>query len=117
LFQHVKVGSSCHIGFSEEEGPIDLSVRNGTEDIEFGGNTFVFQDCMRIFTPCDFFLQGYIKNRVFVPPLVNTLVDLCVRITAAITEIDPNMLLRVWEELNYRLDVCRVMRGAHIEHL
>jgi hypothetical protein len=73
-------------------------MRNGTEDIEFGGITFMFQDCVRIFTSCDFFLWGYIKDCVFVPPLANTLVDLHARITAAITEIDPNMLQRVWEE-------------------
>ena len=24
---------------------------------------------------------------------------------------------KVWEELDYRLDVCRVTNGAHIEHL
>jgi hypothetical protein len=24
---------------------------------------------------------------------------------------------RVWQELEYRIDVCRVTRGAHIEHL
>jgi hypothetical protein len=24
---------------------------------------------------------------------------------------------RVWHELQYRIDVCRVTRGAHIEHL
>jgi hypothetical protein len=23
----------------------------------------------------------------------------------------------VWQELEYRVDVCRVTRGAHIEHL
>jgi hypothetical protein len=23
---------------------------------------------------------------------------------------------RVWQELEYRIDVCRVTRGAHIEH-
>jgi hypothetical protein len=57
-------------------------------------------------------LWGDIKDRVFVPPLANTLVDLRAHITAAITEIDPNMLQRVWEELNYRLDVCRVTSGA-----
>jgi len=27
------------------------------------------------------------------------------------------MLPRVWQELEYRIDVCRVIRGAHIEHL
>jgi hypothetical protein len=68
-------------------------------------------------TPCDSFLWGYIKDCVFVPPLANTLVDLLAHITAAITEIDPNMLQRVWEELDYRLDVCSVTCEAHIEHL
>jgi len=27
------------------------------------------------------------------------------------------MLMRVWQQLEYRIDVCRVTRGAHIEHL
>jgi hypothetical protein len=30
--------------------------------------------------------------------------------------IDAPMLTRVWQELEYRIDVCRVTRGAHIEH-
>ena len=25
-------------------------------------------------------------------------------------------LTRVWQELEYRTDVCRITRGAHIEH-
>jgi hypothetical protein len=27
------------------------------------------------------------------------------------------MLMRVWQELEYRIDVCRITRGAHVEHL
>ena len=27
------------------------------------------------------------------------------------------MLTRVWQELEYHIDVCRVTRGANIEHL
>ena len=27
------------------------------------------------------------------------------------------VLTRVWQELEHRIDVCRVTRGAHIEHL
>ena len=27
------------------------------------------------------------------------------------------ILTRVWQEFEYRIDVCRVTRGAHIEHL
>jgi hypothetical protein len=37
--------------------------------------------------------------------------------TAAMKNIDAPMLTRVWQELEYRMDVCRVTRGAHIEHL
>jgi hypothetical protein len=36
---------------------------------------------------------------------------------AAAKNIDAPMLMRVWKELKYRIDVCRVTRGAHIEHL
>jgi len=27
------------------------------------------------------------------------------------------MVTRVWQELEYHIDVCHVIRGAHIEHL
>jgi hypothetical protein len=36
---------------------------------------------------------------------------------ATIKNIDAPMLTRVWQELEYRIDVFRVTRGAHIEHL
>jgi hypothetical protein len=29
----------------------------------------------------------------------------------------PMLMTRVWHELEYRVDVCRVIRAAHIEHL
>jgi hypothetical protein len=38
--------------------------------------------------PCDFFLWGYVKDRVFVPPLPRDLADLKARITAAVKNID-----------------------------
>jgi hypothetical protein len=37
--------------------------------------------------------------------------------TAAVKYTDAPMLTRVWQEVEYRIDVCRVTRGAHIEHL
>jgi hypothetical protein len=36
---------------------------------------------------------------------------------AAVKSIDAPMLTRVWQELEYRIDVSRVTRGAHIEQL
>jgi hypothetical protein len=31
--------------------------------------------------------------------------------------VDANFLDKVWDKLEYRLDVCRITRGSHIEHL
>ena len=45
------------------------------------------------------------------------LADLKPRIIAAVKNIDAPMLMRVWKELEYRIDVCRATHGAHIEHL
>jgi hypothetical protein len=50
-------------------------------------------------------------------PLLRDLAVLLVGIIAAVKNIDAPMLTRVWQELEYRIDVCRVTRGAHIEHL
>jgi hypothetical protein len=47
----------------------------------------------------------------------HTRVCLKARIIAAVKNIDAPILTRVWQELEYRIDVCRVTRGAHIEHL
>jgi hypothetical protein len=37
------------------------------------------------------------------------------RITEAVAAVTCGVLRRVWEELDYRFDICRVTRGAHIE--
>ena len=68
-------------------------------------------------TPCDFFLWGYIKDRVYVPPMPRDLLQLRHRIVEAVAAIDRQMLQRVSQEINYRIDICRVTKGAHIEHL
>jgi hypothetical protein len=39
------------------------------------------------------------------------------RIIVAEKNIDAPMLTRVWQELEYRIGVCRVTRGAHFQHL
>ena len=66
-------------------------------------------------TVCDFFLWGYVKDRVYVPPLPATVDKLQQRVTAAVNSVTPDMLQRAWSELDYRIDVCRVTRGGHIE--
>ncbi|GBM03683.1 hypothetical protein AVEN_134911-1 [Araneus ventricosus] len=53
-------------------------------------------------TLCDFFMWGYVKDKVYVPPMPTTLQTLQERITATVTDIDENMLLNVWTEQDYR---------------
>jgi len=61
-----------------------------------------------------------LQTRTFVggirSPLPRDLADLKARIIAGVKNIDAPMLTGVWQELEYHIDVCRVTRGAHIEH-
>ena len=68
-------------------------------------------------TPCDFFVWGYVKDVVYVPPLPANQRELRARINNAFQQIGRDMLQRVWQELDYRVDICRISRGEHIEHL
>jgi len=43
--------------------------------------------------------------------------ELKVRIRTTIETITADILQTVWNELDYRFDVCRITKGAHIEHL
>jgi len=54
---------------------------------------------------------------VYVPPLSTSIPELKVRIRTAIETITTDMLKTVWNELYYRVDVCRITKGAHIERL
>jgi hypothetical protein len=68
-------------------------------------------------TPCDFFVCGYVKDQIYVPPLPASIPELKVRIRTAIETITADMIEKIWKELDYRVDVCRITKGAHIEHL
>jgi hypothetical protein len=39
------------------------------------------------------------------------------RIVEAVAAIDRQMLQRVWQEFDYRIDICRVTKDGHIEPL
>lgn len=65
-------------------------------------------------TPLDFFLWGYVKNMVY-QVKINNLQHLKTRIRDAMATVTPNMLQATWTEVEYRLDICRATRGAHIE--
>jgi hypothetical protein len=39
------------------------------------------------------------------------------RTVEAVPAIDREMLQHVWQELDYRIDVCHITKGEYIEHL
>ncbi|GBM16561.1 hypothetical protein AVEN_274463-1 [Araneus ventricosus] len=67
-------------------------------------------------TPLDFYLWGYWKPHAYSERL-NDINHLKQRITDVIHSVTPDVPTRVWEELDYGLDVCRATNGAHIELL
>jgi len=64
-----------------------------------------------------FFLWGYVKDQVYVPPLPASILELKVRIQTVIETNTADMLQTVWNELDYRVYVCRITKGAQVEHL
>ena len=65
---------------------------------------------------CDFFLWEYVKGLVYASLLLASINELKQRVTSALNNVTRDMLQHVWQELNYRLDVCHVTGCAHIEH-
>ena len=62
-------------------------------------------------------MRSSVEDRVFVPQLPVSLNEMKQRITTAVASIDEDMFRSVWTELDYRIDLCRVTKGSHIEHL
>ncbi|GFT10734.1 hypothetical protein TNCV_1944131 [Trichonephila clavipes] len=54
---------------------------------------------------------------VYIPPLPADIPDLRHRSEEDVARNCSDTLNKVWGELAYRLDVCRVTNGAHIKHL
>ena len=65
-------------------------------------------------SPLDFFLRWYVKDKVFSTP-VPDFTNLKARITDAFATITEDMLENTWRETDYRLDVLRATKGAHVE--
>jgi hypothetical protein len=59
---------------------------------------------------------GYVKEKVFVPPLPASFEELQARITEAVAAIDVDMIHRIWNEVADRWDIRRVTRENHTEH-
>ncbi|GBO43071.1 hypothetical protein AVEN_48071-1 [Araneus ventricosus] len=65
--------------------------------------------------PLDFFLWGYIKQRMYATP-PPTLQELRNRITDACASVSPAMLYNVQRKVQFRVQMCIVAEGHHFEH-
>jgi len=65
-------------------------------------------------TPLGFFLWGYVKDKVFSTP-VPDITNLKAIIKDAFATITEDMLENTWREIDYRLDVLRATKEAHVE--
>jgi hypothetical protein len=57
------------------------------------------------------------KDNVYIPPMPVDLQELRDRIVNTIALVYVTFLDKLWDKLEYRLDVCCITRGSHIEHL
>jgi hypothetical protein len=65
------------------------------------------------YTP-GFFLVGFVKNWVFIPPLPANVAELRSRFTATVAEVTPEMPHSVWQDIDYRWEVCHIINESHI---
>jgi len=65
-------------------------------------------------SPLDFFLWGYVKDKVFSTP-VPDITNLKARITDAFAAITEDLSENTYREIDYRLDVLRATKEAHVE--
>ena len=68
-------------------------------------------------TPLDYFLWGFVKGKVYCPPLANSTEELKERIRLAVTLVTPQVLKKVWGNMARRLQKTIDVKGRHFENL
>jgi hypothetical protein len=71
--------------------------------------------CSPDLTPLNFYFWGFVKQIIY-RVRIHNIQHLKQRIRKAAASVTPDVLVRVWQEMEYHLDVCRATNGAHIEH-
>jgi hypothetical protein len=64
-------------------------------------------------TPYDVFLWGHVKDLVFLPPFLRNLEEMKENFVAALSTIKSDMLQKVWDDLDYRINVSFDTSGSY----
>jgi len=80
-------------------------------------NFFCRYPGLHIIRSLQLFLWGYVKERVYVPPLPADLDELTNRNTASVKSVTEGTLRHVWDEFSCRIYVFHTAGRGHIEHL
>lgn len=105
-------GATCH---TARETMALLRERFGEQLISrFGPVNWPARSCD--ITPLDFFLWGYVKSKVYMDKPA-TIEALEANITRVIGQIPLEILIRVIENWNYRMDVVNRSRGQHLKEI
>jgi hypothetical protein len=64
-----------------------------------------------------FSFWGFVKGNVYIPLMPVDLQEIRDRTVNTIALVDANFLDKLWDKLEYRLDVCHITRDSNIEHL
>ncbi|RZC41920.1 hypothetical protein BDFB_015142, partial [Asbolus verrucosus] len=67
-------------------------------------------------TPLDYFLFPTLKNTIFKQP-VHTIDDLKERISQECASVSPEVLIRVFENMKRRVNLCINVEGEHFQQL
>jgi hypothetical protein len=67
-------------------------------------------------TPFDFFLWGYVKSILYVPPpLARNLNIIQERLEEALRNVPRDMIIRSMQDIFRRVEVCLQVGGGHVE--
>lgn len=119
---HVLNISEENVVFQQDGAPAHFSaVVKSWLDENFGawigrGGTLGWPPRSPDLTPLDFFLWGFIKNKVYATP-PNSLADLKQKIINAFTTVTVDMLENVQQTMMNRIELCITVNGDHFEQL
>ncbi|KAJ4426275.1 hypothetical protein ANN_27087 [Periplaneta americana] len=108
----------CNMQTSRERQSSTIQIRDNYRDcdLNYWGTGNLWPPRSPDLTTPDFFLWGYLKDRVYATR-PQTLDDLKHNITQEIQAIDNRVLQRVASNMERRVELCLMQDGGHFQHL